>query len=115
MAVFESLGETADGAVDKAKVYAKSTEAYVRLQIFKHIGVLVSLIVKGLLIGGMLLTAILYFSVSLTVALSEWLGGVAAASAVVGGLFMLFVLIIVLNSKAIDKIILVKLSKKLRS
>lgn len=115
MAVIESLGKTAEEAADKAKNYAKSTEAYVRLQIFKHIGVLMSFLVNGLILGALLVTAILFFSVSLMVLLSEWLGSLAIACGIVGLLFLLIASIVYLNRKAIDRKILMNLSKKLKS
>jgi hypothetical protein len=115
MAVFESIGETAEGAVDSAKVYAKATESYIKLQIFKHVAVLLTFIVKTLLIGGMLLGALLYFSVSLTMLISDWVGGIIPACAIVGGLFLVLLIVIFLNSKFIDKKVLAVLSKMFRN
>lgn len=114
MSVLESLGDTADGAIDKAKTYAKSTEAYVKLQIFKHIGVLMTFIIKVLLIGGLFLTALLFLSVGLMVILSEWLDSVAAACALVGGMFLVVALVLYFNNKIIDKKVLYNLSQKLK-
>ncbi|MEM1001584.1 MAG: hypothetical protein AAGH46_02920 [Bacteroidota bacterium] len=115
MAVIKSLGETVDNAADKAKSYAKSTEAHVRLQIFKHIGVVMSFLVKGLILGSLLITALLFFSVSYMVLLSEWLGSLALACGIVGLLFLLGALIAYYNRKAIDRKILMNLSQKLNS
>lgn len=114
MAVLESLGDTADEAVDNAKAYAKSTEAYVKLQIFKHISVLMTFIIKVLLIGGMFLTAVLFLSVSVMVVLSEWLGSLAAACALVGGVFLIVSLVLYFNNRFIDKKVLLNLSQKLK-
>ena len=79
MAVFKSLGETADGAADKVKDYAKYTEAYIKLQIFKHIAGLTTFVFKLVLIGGFILTALLFLSVSLIVVLSDWFGSLVLA------------------------------------
>ena len=114
MSVLESLGQTADGAADNAKAYAKSTEAYVRLQIFKHIGVLMTFIIKVLLIGGLFLTAILFLSVSLMVVLSDWLGSLSAACALVGAVFLMVALLLYFNNQFIDKKVLMNLSQKLK-
>lgn len=115
MSVKESLGKTFDDASEHVKLYAKSTEAYVKLQIFKHIGVLMTFIIKILVIGGLLLTAVLFLSVSLMVVLSEWLGSLALACAIVGGLFLLSGALIYYNRKLIDKKVLVNLSQSLNS
>ena len=114
MSVLESLGDTADGAIDTAKTYAKSTEAYLRLQIFKHLGVLMTFIIKVLLIGGLFLTALLFLSVGLMVVLSEWLDSVALACALVGGFFFIVALILYFNTTYIDKKVLLNLSQKLK-
>jgi hypothetical protein len=114
MAVIKSLGQTAEEAADKAKTYAKTTEAYVKLQVFKYLGVLLTFLVKGLVLGGLLLTGILFFSVSLMVVLSEWLGSLALACGILGVIFAIAAAIAYYNRKSIDRRILMNLSQKLK-
>ncbi|WP_115462432.1 hypothetical protein [Winogradskyella aurantiaca] len=114
MAVLESLGQTAQGAAENAQTYAKHTEAYVKLQIFKHIGVLMTFLIKILVIGGLFLTALLFLSVSLMVLLSDWIGSLAGACALVGALFVIAGTIIYVNRKSIDKKVLINLSESLK-
>jgi len=114
MAVLESLGKTAQGAAKNASTYARHTEAYVKLQIFKHIGVLMTFLIKILVIGGLFLTALLFLSVSLMVLLSNWIGSLAGACALVGALFVIVGTIIYFNRKSIDKKVLVNLSESLK-
>jgi len=114
VAVIKSLEQTAADAADKAKTYAKSTEAYVKLQIFKYLGVIMSFIIKGFILGGLLLIAIIFFAVSLMVLLSEWLGNLPLACGILGALFLIAAAVVYGNRKAIDRNILMNLSEKLK-
>lgn len=112
MTVFESLGQTAEDTTNSAKNYINATEGYFKLQIFKHLALLMTFVIKGVAIGGVLLLALTFFAVCGVLLLSEWLESLMLACLILGCLFLLFGALIYFNRSAINRRVISNLSKK---
>ena len=112
MTILDSLQDTADGAADSAKTYMNSTEGYFKLQVFKHMALFMTFTVKALVVGGLALIALTFFSICGVLLLSQLLESTLLACALVGGVFLLLAVIVYVKRKAIDQKILNNLSKQ---
>lgn len=112
MTVFESLSETVDESAKSAKSYINSSESLIKLQLFKHIALIMTFLIKVIAIGGVLLLALTLFAVCCILLLGDWLGSMILACLIIGVLFLLISAIIYANRKLIDKKVLNSFSKK---
>lgn len=111
MSVFESLNETSNKAKDIGERYVESSRQYVRLKTFQQATVALSLLGKIILIGSILFSAFLFFSISLALALGNWLDSMVWGTCIVGGLFLLTAGIIYVLRHRIDNVFIQKMSR----
>ena len=112
MTVLKSLETSAEGAAQHVKDYTEATEAYIKLQIFKNLALIITMVLKAVLIGGLIITALLFFSICGMVVLSKWIGSLAGASAIVGGLFLILAFLAYVKRDVINKKVLLNMSSK---
>jgi hypothetical protein len=62
MNIFETVNETTGKMSDAGEAYLKKTQEYYKLKLFQQLTVSISLVAKGLIIGGLLFIAMFFFS-----------------------------------------------------
>ncbi|WP_066219330.1 hypothetical protein [Formosa haliotis] len=112
MNVFESLNETSNKAVDIGEKYVETSHQYLKLKVFQQVTSFSSLFGKMLLIGGMMIIALLFLALSAAVAIGYWVDNLAIGMLIMGGVFILIMLIIYLLRRRIDKFFIKKVSQK---
>jgi hypothetical protein len=109
--MFDNISKEADNAISKGKEYIKLSENYYKLKIFQHFSILLSFITKLALFGSILLIALIFLSISGSIALGNMLDNPALGFLIVGSGLVLIAMIIYLCRRAIDKKIITKISK----
>lgn len=112
MTVFESLSQTADDSAKSAKSYVNASETYFKLQIFKHMALLMTFLIKAIAIGGVMLLSLTLFAVCGLLLLSKWLGSMVLACVILGAIFLFIGMLIYMNRQFINRKVLNSLSKQ---
>ncbi|RAJ16811.1 hypothetical protein [Olleya aquimaris] len=111
MSVFESLNDTSNQAVDKGEAYLQKSQEYYKLKIFQQLTSSLSLVLKALLIGGLLLIGLVFLAVSSAIAIGNALDSIALGFVIVGALFLVLSGIIYLLRKHINNTVIKTISK----
>ena len=110
--MFEGLNETSTKAVNVGQKYIESSKEYFKLKIFQQLAISISLVGKVLAVGSFVFIAFLFFAISFTIVLGQWLENYALGSCIVGFVFLIISIILYLLRKRINTIVLSKLSEK---
>ncbi|CDF79742.1 conserved hypothetical protein (DUF1469) [Formosa agariphila KMM 3901] len=102
MNIFESLNETSNKASDIGETYINKSHQYVKLKIFQQLTQVMSLLGKMILVGAFLFIAFMFFAISAAIGIGYWLDNMAYGALVVGGLFLIFAVIVYVLRKRID-------------
>ncbi|WGD35045.1 hypothetical protein [Olleya sp. YS] len=111
MSVFESLNDTSSQAVDKGEAFLKKSHEYYKLKIFQQLTSSLSLMLKALLIGGLMLIGLVFLAISSAIAIGNNLDSFALGFVIVGALFFIISLIIYLLRKQINNTVIRTISK----
>jgi ABC-type multidrug transport system fused ATPase/permease subunit len=110
---FEKLSNSIDELNHNLKAFAHSNAEYYKLKFFKQAMKGAIGLVQGLLMGMFFIFALILLSVAVAILISEALGSPSYGFFIVGGFyFLLFLLILIFGRKPIEKILLVKVSRK---
>mgnify|MGYP003109120999 FL=1 len=112
MNIFESLNETSGKMLDAGENYVEKSQAYYKLKIFQQLTVSISLVAKGLVIGGLLAIGLFFLAFASALAIGQWLDNLALGYLIVAGLFLIATGVIYLKRAAINTIIIKSLSTK---
>jgi sterol desaturase/sphingolipid hydroxylase (fatty acid hydroxylase superfamily) len=112
MNIFETVNETTGKMSDAGEAYLKKTQEYYKLKLFQQLTVSISLVAKGLIIGGLLFIAMFFLAFAMAMAIGEWLDNIALGYIIVAGLFLLVTTIIYYNRGYINSKIIKTLSIK---
>jgi len=110
--MFETLNNAADKGAESGKKYIESSYKHAKLKIFQQLTVSVGMVAKIVLIGGLISTGLIFLAVAAAIAIGHHLDNVMLGYLIVGGLFFVLALIIFALKKSIEKVIIVKISKK---
>lgn len=110
---FEKLSNSIDELNYNLKAFAHSNSEYYKLQFFKQAMKGATGLVFGILLGIFFIFAVILVSVALAILISQAIGSPSAGYFIVGGFyFLLFILILLFGKKPIEKLLLVKASRK---
>jgi ABC-type multidrug transport system fused ATPase/permease subunit len=110
---FEKLSRSIDELNYNLKAFAHSNTEYYKLQFFKSAMKGAIGLVQGLLLGVFFIFALILVSVALAIVISEAIGTPSSGYFIVGGFyFLLFLLVLIFGKKPIEKLLLVKVSRK---
>tara|TARA_R110002049_G_scaffold90303_4_gene226516 strand:- start:2299 stop:2661 length:363 start_codon:yes stop_codon:yes gene_type:complete len=112
MGLIDSISATNDKANDVSKRYLKTSYKYYKLKIFQQLSISVSLVVKALIIGGLVLMCILLFAIALALFIGETTTNYPLGFLVVGIIFLLLSVMAYYLKNSVNKIIVKILSKK---
>lgn len=110
---FERVSDNLHRLNENIRDFAKSSAEYYKLDFFNKTMKGATAAVKGGLVAFFMLFAILFLSIAVSVALSEWLDAPSSGFFIVGGLYLLTGLFILyFGSSFINKMMLSTASKK---
>jgi len=110
---FEKLSNSIEELNYNLKAFAHSNSEYYKLQFFKQAMKGATGLVYGLLMGVFFIFAIILISVALAIVISEAIGSPSSGYFIVGGFyFLVFLLVLIFGKKPIEKLLLVKVSRK---
>ena len=112
MSVSNSISDTNEKALEVGERYLDSTIKYYKLKLFRNLSISVSMVFKGMVIGGFALSALLMFSIAISILIGESVGSYALGFASVAGLFVLMAVMGFLFKEKITQAVLKKMSKK---
>ena len=112
MAVFESLNNTTDKAVDNGEKYIKSSKDYLKLKVFQQLAMTLSLATKFAIIGGLVGLALIFMATAGAMAIGDAINNIPLGFTIIGAVLLVFAVIGYLLKKHIDKKIIVTLSSK---
>ena len=109
---FEELKDQVERVQEETKAYIDSTIGYFKLWGFKVAMKSMSIVAKVLLVMGCLIMVLLFGSVAAAIAIGEALNSMAGGFLIVGGLFLvLLVLIVLFKDKIVDGAMIRKYSE----
>ena len=111
MTVFESIQDASNQAIDKGEEYLKKSHEYYKLKVFQQLTMSISLVLKSLLIGGLILIGFVFIAVASAIAIGNMLDSFSLGFLIVGLIFMVFSVIIYLIRKQINSKVIQSLSK----
>ena len=110
MSILDAVNETAGKASKTGEAYAKATQEYYRLKVFKQLSLQLSSLLKMALVGGLLFLAMVFFTIAGAIALGEYLENMALGLVLIGGVVVLVSLLILLLRKQLETTVIKKLS-----
>lgn len=111
---FEKLSDSIDELNKHLKAFGQSNAEYYKLKIFKEATKGLTAVILGVLMGLFILFALIILSVAVAIAISNALNIPSVGYFIVGGFYvLLFLLVLLFGKKPIQKIVLVKLSRKI--
>ncbi|MFD1062177.1 hypothetical protein ACFQ1Q_02880 [Winogradskyella litorisediminis] len=113
MAIFDSLDETTDHAIDRTEAFLKSSEAYYELKLFQMLSSSLSLIIKFTLLGALFLIAFIFIAAAIANTIGDALDSVVKGYLATAGIFIFLGLLIFVFRKSIENLIVKKLSTKI--
>jgi len=112
--VLEQIGDNVDEMNDNIQAYIKSTMEYYKLDIYKKSMKGVVSATRTLLLSGFALLVLFFISFAVAVLIGEEVGSPSVGFFIVGGFYLLVMLLIGLfGRKAIERIILKSTSKNI--
>lgn len=112
MAVFDSLNETTDKALEKGQEFLQNSEAYYKMKIFQMTTTSLSLLLKAVIFGSFMLIAFLFLAFSLAVAIGNAIGSNIWGFIIVALLFIGLAIASYVFREHIENAIIRKLSHK---
>ncbi|ADY30036.1 MULTISPECIES: hypothetical protein [Cellulophaga] len=111
MSVINSIDKTATEAAAAGKKYVDVSKKYYELKVFQQLTSTSSYVVKTVIIGGLLLLAFLFMAIGAALALGDLFNNIPLGYLAVGGIFILFGLLVYSRRTFIDKILIKNMSK----
>ncbi len=111
MTVFESIQDTSNQAIDKSEEYLKKSHEYYKLKVFQQLTSSISLVLKALLIGGLVLIAFVFIALASALAIGNLLGSFSLGFLIVGLIFMLISVLIYIYRQQINNKVIQSISK----
>lgn len=109
---FKLLTENLSESGTKLQDYIKNSAEYYKLRLFKHAMKLTTSLINMLVLGGIFMLFLMFFSFGIAMWLGRILESMLFGFFIVGGFYLLiFLLILFFGKKHIDKIILSKFSE----
>nr|WP_321223169.1 hypothetical protein [uncultured Psychroserpens sp.] len=112
MTVFESLNETTNKATETAEKYAQTSKEYFKLKVFQQLALSLSLVTKACIIGGLIVLALIFISVSAAIAIGHELENLAMGYLIVGVIYLILSIIVYLIRGKIDIKVITSVSDK---
>jgi|KNS7NT10metaT_FD_contig_41_519576_length_1625_multi_7_in_0_out_0_4 hypothetical protein len=112
MSVFENLHNTTDKATDLGEKYIKTSHQYFRLKIFQQISFSISLFAKLFAIGSLIFIAFIFLAICSAIAIGDALENAALGYLIVGGIFIIFSIIMYFSRRFLETIVIRTLSEK---
>ena len=112
MGVTDSISDTNEKAVEIGEKYINTSIKYYKLRFFKQLAISVSMVFKGMFIGGLALMGLLLFSFAFAILIGKSTGNYYLGFLLVGVVFVVLALIGYLFRDYINKLVIKKLSKK---
>jgi NADH:ubiquinone oxidoreductase subunit 6 (subunit J) len=103
MSFFEPINQQTKEAVKSGEKFLKYSEEYFNLKIFRQVSFSISMILKVLAIGVLILIAIIFLAISGAIALGDQLNSLPLGIVIVGVGFLLLAGLVYLFRKKIDK------------
>lgn len=111
MSPLSSISKASSKFLNEGEQYVQKSETYYKLKIFQQLTITLSTFTKILIIGSLLFIVFVFLTVAGAIALSDLLGSLVYGCLLIS-LFVGFItLLIYLNRKRIDKVIIRKMSK----
>lgn len=111
MTVFESIQDSSNQAIDKGEEYLKKSHEYYKLKVFEQLTTSVSLVLKALLIGGLILIAFVFMAIAASIALGNVMDSYSGGFLIVGLFFIVFAIVIYVARKNINNKVIQSISK----
>jgi hypothetical protein len=111
MSILKALDRTTSKAVSSSENYVKTSRRYFQLKIFQQLSLFSSYMLKIALLGSFAALGLIFIAISAAFALANYFDSLTLGYLCVGLCFFLLVTIIFLSRRAIDKMIIKKLSK----
>lgn len=110
---FERISDNLQQLNENIKAFAKSSAEYYKLDLFNKTMQGATAAIKGAAIAFFSLFALIFLSIAIAVAISNWLDSPSSGFFIVAGLYLLFVLFFVFfGTKLLTKALLPPASKK---
>lgn len=110
---FERISDNLNRLNENIRSFSESSLEYYKLDLFNKTMKGATAAVKSAAIAFFLLFAILFLSIAVSVALSDWLDSPSLGFFIVGGIYLLIGIVIILfGSSVINRIMLQKVSRK---
>lgn len=110
MSVIDSINETTGKAIDLGESYLNKSGEYYRVKIFQQLTTSFSFFCKLVLLGSFVFLGVIFITVAGSIALGEYLGSLPLACLLIAGALFVIALIIYAFRRAIDRIVIEKLS-----
>lgn len=111
MRFFEPINQQTKEALNAGERFLKYSEAYFNLKVFKQVSFSVSMIIKVLAVGILVVIGLIFAAISAAIALGDKLNNLPLGILIVGLGFLLLAGLVYLFRKKIDKKIIAILSK----
>lgn len=112
MSMFDDINYTAGKASDIGERYIKATHQYFRLKIFEQLTLSLSLVAKVLIVGSFVFAGLLFLSIAGALELSDILESYSLGFLCVGGIYLVFAIIIYLFRASFNSYIIKKVGVK---
>lgn len=111
---FEKLSKSIDDLKYNLEAFAHSNAEYYKLELFKKVMKGAIGLVQVILLVFFFIFALILLSVAVAILIGEAVGSLSSGYFIVGGFYvLLFLLVLIFGNKAITKILLVKVSRKI--
>ncbi|MFK7813335.1 MAG: hypothetical protein AB8B59_12650 [Maribacter sp.] len=111
MSVIKSLNQTSEKAIDIGEAYYQKTQEYYKLKIFQQLTLTISMFCKIALVGSLLLLGFIFFAVSGTITLANYLDNSILACAIIASCLFLVAGIIYALRHKVETFIIKKTAK----
>lgn len=111
MGVIDSINETNKKASEIGENFLNKSYDYYKLKIFQQISISVSMIFKVIIVGGLILVALVFFSVAAAFKIGNLVNSYALGFVIIGGSYIIISIIVFLLRKHINNAIVKSLSK----
>ena len=111
MSIFNNLSNSADKGTDAGKEFITKTYEHTKLKVFQLSALTFGMIVKLLVIGSLAFLGFIFLTVSLAIAIGDYLDNAALGYLSVGGFILFISLLLYFFRKYFDKKVITKMSE----
>lgn len=106
-----SMTDTSLKAIKETEKYVSKSEAYYKLKIFQQLTFVLSTLSKTLVIGSLVFISFVFIIIASVILLSHFLGSFVYGCLLISLFIGIIALVLFLNRKHIDKVVIKKVSK----